>query len=702
MTLVRCGHSQRWSVSVYSCACLCAVTIALLISISSARSEGVVVALDGSRSMWGVVGGTPKYMMVHGAFANALASPERAPDHTFGLVAFGNRSPSSCSDINVLVRPDAGDPGAFLDAIKGIRPWGMTPISRVLQTAANQVPDGSPERNILLITDGIDNCRGDPCSIAAALHANDRPAIIDVIALDVPQQDSARLACIAENSTGTFHNVTTRAELDGALAEILNALAERAEARVPAVSSAQLTEPATRRETVALHLPPRGHDPARTSTSRPLPIYARPDIVVPLPQDHPQALIRRMASMLPPEKPALETAGELVRTATVEEDPQTAEIQDPVQAATTEPSVRETEAPSAGPEAGTPGEPGAEATALVASVREPQIQASPELTGDPITTGSIPEADTPIASAIPDPAAAPAQPPAGQPPASQDTASRQAEPDNTPPRSGAAPELDIESGEAEEQQGLTLRAQLTANLRPITRPVQWRVFAVQGADEALWPQVAAVRDASPTFVLPPGAYQVRVGYGHVTAVKQLTVRENSVTDATFILNAGGLRILSHLVFVDAPGQPAATHFVYTGARDENGMRQLITKSQIQGEIIRLNAGTYHLVSRLGNANSVVETDVEVDPGVLTAVEVNHKAGVVSFAVSGIQNDAADPVVTQILDETGAVVARIRGLNGHAILAPGDYTAKVDAAGRRGATQFQVRTGEAKAIDLTVQ
>ena len=34
------------------------------------------------------------------------------------------------------------------------------------------------------------------------------------------------------------------------------------------------------------------------------------------------------------------------------------------------------------------------------------------------------------------------------------------------------------------------------------------------------------------------------------------------------------------------------------------------------------------------ANSVVETEVRVSPGVLTAVELNHKAGVLTLAVSG--------------------------------------------------------------------
>ena len=266
------------------------------------------------------------------------------------------------------------------------------------------------------------------------------------------------------------------------------------------------------------------------------------------------------------------------------------------------------------------------------------------------------------------------------------------------------PEFDIRNQATPERQGIQLRAKLTAQMRHISRPVEWAVFKVENVEEALWKQVSAVRAAEPTIQLPPGTYLVRAYYGYVTASKMIDVVKGRQTHATFVLNAGGLRILSHLVFVDTPNGSRATHFIYTGEADENGMRTLIAKSDVQGEIVRLNAGKYRVISRLGDANSVVSTDVEVNPGVLTAVEINHKAGVLTLKVDDSEGEKSATIKPNmvVFDENGKLVARVRGDTATTILAPGRYTVSAERAGKTVTTDIDIRIGEDKALNLDLE
>jgi len=603
-----------------------ATAILLLFSLAPtalAADQRLMIALDGSRSMWGTIGGLPKYLMVHRGFSTGT-DPENAPAPQIGLVVFGNRSPSSCSDVTVAVSPDDGDRKRLLSELYAVRPWGMTPQARALKTAAGQFSSDEPRRNIVLITDGTDNCRGDPCALAATLADEPQATTIDVIALDVPTTQHRRLACIAAGDGGAFYPVGNQAEFDDAVAAILKRISVPVPAEQVVASAAQTPAPPHAERAPKVYPRGTGHPIVEIPPFRPT--FARDGVDPPLPSDHPHTPQRDMAWIHPVPNPLRES--------------------------------------------------GPEPAAI-----------------DPIVTGSVPATTAAPSDGVPQ---------AGAPPPTE-TAARIEDPDRADVPAAAQPEVDIQRNDATGEQGLALSAKLTASMRPISRPVQWSVFAITGEDRELWTQAAALRVAEATLELAPGDYYVEARYGHASASRAVTVTAGEITDATFVLNAGGLRVLSHLVFLDAPETTGAVHYVYSGERDANGMRQLIARSQIQGEIIRLNAGRYHLVSRLGGANSVVETDVDVNPGILTAVEVNHKAGVVTLTVAH-NGDEADPapVLVTLLDETGATIARIEGRTGHAILAPGSYTVVAESDGRTTSEEFQIRIGEAKALDLELR
>ena len=253
-------------------------------------------------------------------------------------------------------------------------------------------------------------------------------------------------------------------------------------------------------------------------------------------------------------------------------------------------------------------------------------------------------------------------------------------------------------------EGLRLRGQITSGTAPIARPIDWAAYRVEDAEADRWRKIADVSTPVASIPLPPGRYVVRAAYGAVRAAKVLVVRPGRRIDATFILNAGGLRILPALAFMDTPEGAAAKHWIFAAVPNENGGRRLFAQSDVIGEVIRLNAGTYSLVSRLGNANAVVETDVTIRPGMLTEVEINHKVGLVTLRLSGAARETASggPVKWQLFDSRGAIVFRAEGRETAQVLLPGRYRAMAEYRGKSYTSEFTVEIGEKKTVEITAR
>ena len=161
MTLLERGQiMRRAAISVF-----CALIPLCAFDARPAQAEETIMVLDASRSMWGTIDKTTKHTMVHDAFTRAFKQ-HAAHAPRLGLVTFGNRSPSDCSDISVQIKPGTTDQSEFLSTVRGVRPWGLTPIADALKRAAGEFSDATQPNRIVLVVDGLENCRGNPCATA--------------------------------------------------------------------------------------------------------------------------------------------------------------------------------------------------------------------------------------------------------------------------------------------------------------------------------------------------------------------------------------------------------------------------------------------------------------------------------------------------------------------------------------------------------
>lgn len=140
--------------------------------------------------------------------------------------AYGHQSPfisgtqRDCKDTRLEVPFGGGGARAIKKALNKIQPKGTTPIAYSLEQSAKDFPPCTNCRNmIILITDGIEECDGDPCAISMALQAKGivlKPFVIG-IGLDLELVD--RFRCI-----GSYFN----AKSERSFKDVLNVIISQA------------------------------------------------------------------------------------------------------------------------------------------------------------------------------------------------------------------------------------------------------------------------------------------------------------------------------------------------------------------------------------------------------------------------------------------------------------------------------------------
>ncbi|MFN4300087.1 MAG: vWA domain-containing protein [Thermaurantimonas sp.] len=101
--------------------------------------------------------------------------------------------PQDCNDTRLLVPFAPDNYQKIKRIIQSLRPMGTTPIANSLEKAADDFPPCKNCRNlIVLITDGIEECGGDPCAVSERLQTSGiaiRPFVIG-IGLDAQQRQA--------------------------------------------------------------------------------------------------------------------------------------------------------------------------------------------------------------------------------------------------------------------------------------------------------------------------------------------------------------------------------------------------------------------------------------------------------------------------------------------------------------------------------
>lgn len=186
------------------------------------KERNTLLMLDSSGSMAAQVPGGNKLDVAKQAlrgyvgFATAVSQ--------VGFLVYGHKGnnteagkPESCVGIDLLSPIGQVQFESFSGTLDQFQPTGWTPIAAAL-TKAGEAFVGKEDavNRIIMVSDGIETCEGDPVAVAQQLH-NDGLAIqISVIGFDIAEgsADQAQLRKIAEVTNGEYFDAKTADDLN--------------------------------------------------------------------------------------------------------------------------------------------------------------------------------------------------------------------------------------------------------------------------------------------------------------------------------------------------------------------------------------------------------------------------------------------------------------------------------------------------------
>lgn len=183
----------------------------------SATGADLILILDASGSMWGQVDGENKIVTARRVVAEVLGN---VPDGAYiGLVAYGHRREADCKDVELVVAPAPIDRAAFKKKFDSIKPRGKTPIAAALGTTFEAIAKSGRPATVVLMTDGLETCKGDPCQVVRDAKAQGMKIVLHVIGFDAGEMEVTQLECAARAGDGLYFAAANAGQFSAALGQ---------------------------------------------------------------------------------------------------------------------------------------------------------------------------------------------------------------------------------------------------------------------------------------------------------------------------------------------------------------------------------------------------------------------------------------------------------------------------------------------------
>lgn len=179
----------------------------------------------------------PRITEARQAMADVL--PDIAPLRRIGLMVYGPSQAAgraSCDGISVRFGPRPDATQSVTAALDSLEPSGLTPLTAAVQSAAETMAFRDTPAIIVVITDGIETCGGQPCVLGRQLaqqgahitvHVVGFRRVRDTVSLNGVSDGGGkhdRLRCLAQETGGSYVDTETVAELSAALRETLGCM----------------------------------------------------------------------------------------------------------------------------------------------------------------------------------------------------------------------------------------------------------------------------------------------------------------------------------------------------------------------------------------------------------------------------------------------------------------------------------------------
>ena len=198
-------------------------------SAGNAPLTRILFIYDASNSMWGDWQSDKKINIANRLLSKMIDSLENYPNLELALRVYGHQKDFRLYDCNDTKLEVPFAPDNFLkikQKLKSLSPKGTTPIALSLEAAAADFPPCANCKNVIvLITDGIEECKGDPCAASQALQKKGitlKPFIIGIGA-----DFASAFDCV-----GTYIDASSEIDLDFALMSVIRRVMDESTCQV--------------------------------------------------------------------------------------------------------------------------------------------------------------------------------------------------------------------------------------------------------------------------------------------------------------------------------------------------------------------------------------------------------------------------------------------------------------------------------------
>lgn len=185
----------------------------------------VLFIYDASQSMYASWEGGSRMEVAKKLLINMLDSLDGKKNLEVALRVYGHQRPvppQDCRDTRLEVGFSANNIQKIQSRLGTLRPKGTTPIANALEAGAHDFPHCKDCRNIVvLITDGIEECGGDPCAVSRLFQEKGIILKPFVIGIGLDEEYKKTFECVGTyydaKSPETFKNV-----LEVVISQVLN------------------------------------------------------------------------------------------------------------------------------------------------------------------------------------------------------------------------------------------------------------------------------------------------------------------------------------------------------------------------------------------------------------------------------------------------------------------------------------------------
>ncbi|WP_061249658.1 vWA domain-containing protein [Leptospira alstonii] len=187
--------------------------------VSENQEHSKLFIIDASGSMNEYLG---IYQKIHLAKKHVSRYISTLPVETdIGFIAYGNRV-AGCSSSRLYQPLETGNHDTFKNRLFGLTPSGATPLAESIRIAGTLISQRKKETEIVLVTDGVESCYGDPKKELQILKQKGIPFQFHILGLGLKADKERQMKILAEEGNGKYFGIEDDSSFYTALESLKN------------------------------------------------------------------------------------------------------------------------------------------------------------------------------------------------------------------------------------------------------------------------------------------------------------------------------------------------------------------------------------------------------------------------------------------------------------------------------------------------